>query len=372
MLEISKIIGENIKNLMENNNVSNRSLSEVIGISHPTLGKYLSGDQPIDSEKLMLIARYFNKPFEYFFKTEQQEVNFLYRSDGTGEHEKELEYSKIVNAIEGYLSIIDKPSVNFLPPKYTLSEMSDDKLNEIVEKIAMEQRRLFGIESMVPANYYDAVSQMGIHVLVRPFHCNHCFGLSLYSKDNGCFILVNDDENIPEERKIFSLFHEYAHLMFHRDQYLFDGLKHLGYERDFDEKCANKFAEFFLVPRHLLQSYFLNSNQINIIDVKQDFKISLQTMAYALYDYQKINKKQYYEFWERIKSNNLNKIEIKPIDQLDVMSKNSKIMHYIKLSYLQDNISVNKISEILGLDIIKTRELVRKWGSIDEEYLSIQ
>ena len=35
----------------------------------------------------------------------------------------------------------------------------------------------------------------------------------------GSYIMINDSKDISEERKIFSLIHEYAHLLFHSNQY---------------------------------------------------------------------------------------------------------------------------------------------------------
>jgi Zn-dependent peptidase ImmA (M78 family) len=59
----------------------------------------------------------------------------------------------------------------------------------------------------------------------------------------------------PEERKIFSVIHELGHLIFHRDEYNKGtmGLIYKDYKKDINEKVANTFANYFLIPREILK-----------------------------------------------------------------------------------------------------------------------
>ena len=73
-MNITQIIGMNISRAQQENNVSNQELAGILGVTRQTVGKYIKGEQPIDSEKLYILANYFNKPFTYFIQKEENEV----------------------------------------------------------------------------------------------------------------------------------------------------------------------------------------------------------------------------------------------------------------------------------------------------------
>jgi len=51
--------------------------------------------------------------------------------------------------------------------------------------------------------------------------------------------------------------------------------------------------------------------------------------------------------------------------------KNGKLIIEIMKLYDKDEISINKISEFLELDILDTRKLVKEWGRINDEFETI-
>ena len=109
-MNVSQVIGNNIKALMEKEHLSLRKLSESIGVSHPTLKKYVDGSQPIDSEKLMKIALHFQKPFDYFFKENHKDVGFLFRADKPQKDIKNIDIDNLKNAIYSYCLLYTSPS----------------------------------------------------------------------------------------------------------------------------------------------------------------------------------------------------------------------------------------------------------------------
>ena len=65
------------------------------------------------------------------------------------------------------------------------------------------------------------------------------------------------------------------------------------------------------------------------------------------------------------------KAEEFPLDELSLELKNKRLINNIKDLYFNENISANKISEVLGLDIIETRKLLKKWRDSDELYIHL-
>jgi transcriptional regulator with XRE-family HTH domain len=198
---------------MESKKISQRRMAEIIGVTHPTLGKYLTGEQIIDSEKLSLIAQYFKLPFDYFFAEEHEKLYLLFRADQPSEHLDDFDLMDIHKKFQDYITIVDFGHLRSLPPEYHLDITGRKPNNEdeiAIEKVAHEMRKMLNIEHVVPENYYKVIDQSGIHILASSYRNDSFFGASSYSPEYGSFIFVNTSEHIPEERQIFSLFHELA------------------------------------------------------------------------------------------------------------------------------------------------------------------
>lgn len=377
-METAKIIGSKIKRLMDEKGLSLRSLSDVINVSHPTLKRYIEGEKIIDSDKLLKLARYFNKPFDYFFKEEEEQLGFMFRADKPKENIKAMDLNRLRTSLRGYIDIVKNIKVSIVPPNYTINDSDYDKNSkefvEIIERIANEQRRQFNIEYVIPENYFEMLESQGIHVLAIDFGNDQSFGVSSFSQTHGSFIIINDSKKISEERKIFSLFHEYAHLLFHRHQYSKNGesIYYKSGRTDRSEKAANLFAGFFLMPRHLVKQYANDRKSIDPIQMKHHFKVSMQTLYVVLYAYGFITKKQHQEFWKKINWLGIKEIEKDPIEPHTIEEKNIRLIKHIKELYSEDAISVNKVSQVLGLNPIETRNLVKSWSRPNERTLHLR
>src|SRR6056297_3361691 len=114
-MDIASIIGENIKRLKSEREISNRKLAEIIGVTHPTIGNYLEGKQIIDSEKLLTIANFFGVSFDYFFNKEHLEINLMFRADKPSDQMNDFDINQLKIKIENYLKVVDLEGINFVP-----------------------------------------------------------------------------------------------------------------------------------------------------------------------------------------------------------------------------------------------------------------
>jgi len=374
-MDVSKVIGNNIKKLMEKEQLSLRKVSEEIGISHPTLSKYVEGSQAIDSVKLMKIASLFNVPFEYFLKENHEEFKFIFRADRPSKEISNDDFETLKKVIINYSHVVENSDFKYEPPRYSFNKFENDvKFFQSIEKIALDQRRLANIENVVPENYYETIRKMGINVICRDLQNSKFFGASSFSTEGGSYIIINDAANISEERKLFSLIHELAHLIFHSDQYSSNDYKALytsGKNNNY-ERIANKFAGYFLMPREMVNEFINNENGSDIFAIKKHFKVSIQTVFFVLYDYGFIRKTQYDKFWRDINYLGYKEVEPNPLPTLSLKDKNAKIYRILKDLYLKEEIGANKISEVLGLDIIETRKILKEWETMNERNFSIK
>jgi len=379
-MSVVKVIGNNIKKLMDDSGTSARRLSEVIGVTHPTVLNYINGDKTIDSEKLYLVAEYFEKDIDYFFSDERRKISLMFRADKPSENLDEIDSSSIVDRIGLFIELMDEKTPKYIPQNYSISvsgsKLSDD-VEHSLEKIALEQRRLFGIETSIPDNYFSVIANIGINVLCYEFRNATLFGASSFSREHGSFIVVNArdndtyEKNITEERQIFSLVHELGHLIFHRNEYQ-DPNRNPFYEQtrgNMKEKTVDAFAGYFLIPREMVIRYMeekkAESGKVSPIEMKRHFKVSIQTLYINLKKYGLIPEEKYRAFWKDV---NTKGWKVKEPHQLDFSSldhKNEKLIAYLKKLYLAEEISTNKISEVLCYDMNRTRKLINSWSNDD-------
>lgn len=382
MSSISKVIGQNISDCMNQNDVSIVSLSEVAGISRQTMAKIITGESIIDSEKLSIIANYFNKPFEYFFENSHDELSFMFRANNSEENCLPSERESIKTLMDKFVEVekfVGK-KYSFIPPQYSIeAELKNRKLSpeieSLIERIAIEQREYLDIGDNVGYDLIKCFEDKGIKVIFRSMNNNALFGVSAYHDKKGCFIFINDDKNIPEERKIFSIVHEYAHLIFHRELYKNEksiSVEYSNYKTDVNEKVANVFSGYFLIPRSIISryDYILKSGSFtwnSLYSIKQDLKVSIQSLLVALFNYGYINKEQRDNAYKLLSQKGYMKSEPHPIGYIE---KNLQYMNMIKELFTKDEIGVSKVAELLDMKIIDTRKLVKDW-CIDEAGLQV-
>lgn len=373
-MKVAETIGKNIRIQMDKKGLSQRSMAEIIGVTHPTLGKYLSGEQIIDSVKLSRIASYFNLPFDYFFRDEHKELNLLFRADKPAENLEDLDLHAIRRKLENYIDVVSLDRLKFIPQTYSLQpegkKLTEEDLKSI-EKVAHDMRKALNIEHVIPDNYYAVLEDSGVNVLALPYANVSLFGFSSLSAEYGSFVFVNSHESISEERQLFSLFHELGHLLFNRNEYKASGSNpfYKCSQSDLNEKIVNKFSQYFLLPRGLVDDYIASRNKdINVMEMKRHFGVSLLSLYMALHDYGHINAQQSQNFWKKASSNGWRVQEPSPLPHGTLEDKNGRLFASLKKLYLADEISVNRISEVLDIELGEARKMVKGWGVLFEQY----
>jgi Zn-dependent peptidase ImmA (M78 family) len=125
------------------------------------------------------------------------------------------------------------------------------------------------------------------------------------------------------------------------------------------------------MPKNLVDMYLESREHIDPIEMKQYFKVSIQTLYVMLYEYKYISRDKYTNFWKQINTAGYKTKEPHPMERIDIQEKNNKLINKIKDLYFKEEISANKISEVLGTNTLDTRKLLKEWRNIDERYLSL-
>lgn len=373
MNELAVIIGKHIEELRVSRDMPKTKLAELLEISRPTLNSYIKGEQIIDSAKLAVLAKEFNKSMDYFLSPKSEGYSSLmYRAERASDTPSEI-IERIVRRFELYsdlLKSIKQKSV-FVPPTYSLRLDSERKLTDddkrAIEEVALKCRYGLELDGVTGQDLFLALEEVGINILAFSTDPQaEVWAASAFSHEDGAFIYVNDDRSIPEERKIFSLIHELAHLVLHRDRYSHadSELKYASRRKDINERVANHFASCFLLPRHKLEQDMKiigkDLHYSTIIYLKQKYRVSFQAVLMALRNYDLLSPDKSNKFFARLNFQDMMQREPEPLPYFE---KNQRYILYLRKLYCNGELGVNKVAEYLDLPLVEARKVVREWDS---------
>jgi Zn-dependent peptidase ImmA (M78 family)/transcriptional regulator with XRE-family HTH domain len=368
---IKKIIGQKIEVERKRAGLSLEEVAKKIGLSRQTLSLVENGESIIDSEKLLHFARLVGRPISFFFEEKTPEVQLFFRADSAKEITSGLEdslkerYRRYVE-LEEILGI--KPCGQ-LPQSMNLRTFSgSDK--EIIGDVAKQERKRLGIGDAPINNIFELFENNGIKIFVFDFGNLDLFGVTCYNEKNGTCIFVNGNTKIPGERQIFTVAHEYGHLIFHRDEFVdqdtFKYRKGVGKGKVPEEKIADYFAGIFLVPEEHLRKLVPIGYRITIADIiyiKRIFSVSFKTILERLLQCGLITSKEKSNFYGLLISSGFEKQEPHPLSK-EELGFNKRFENLLRNAYENELISVNKVAELYGKNIREVRELIRAWGEL--------
>lgn len=131
-------------------------------------------------------------------------------------------------------------------------------------------------------NWRTVIERSGIFVLQQKFELDDCRGFTIFRDANAPIIMLNKNE-IYEPAKIFTLAHEYCHILLRQP-----GLSDLSDGNNVEAYC-NRFAGGFLMPRSLLMDvlpYWPDKpvmwDMDLIVSLARKLKVSQQALALRL------------------------------------------------------------------------------------------
>lgn len=393
-MDLAQSIGNNIRSLMESRSITIVELAKALSISRQTLQNYLKGNSVIDSVKLVEIANYFSVPVNDLLVSPNESSNFLFRTVLNYQLATDTIADKIMSSINAYYSLVKKlgTQVSYFPEQYNLVvnvnnspidinyEWNDyfstklkmtEELKTELRNIAIEQRKKLGIYDTNALGAISFLQQKGIHILFVDFGNSQTSGLSYVDDEKGCYIFVNCNAKITLERIIFTVFHEYGHIILHRPLYK---RKLYNVENDkltFLDKMANIFAGYFLVPFEYLSNYNNILNNLHALNqlfpIKHYFQVSLQTLVISLNNYNYVDRIFVNNFFAYLKKNHAMEIEPAPlIDNPEIKHsfdsiKNAKIIDLLRNGYFQGIVDTSLIKKILWLNDSEANKIIEKF-----------
>lgn len=409
-MELTKVIANNIVRLLEENNRTQAELSTYLDISRQTLSNYLKGNSTIDSVRLVKTADFFNIPVTALLETTAVSRAPMLLRAAPQDHDA---IEDIEDLISDYLARYEelcskvgcashffpeqhdlfiehagkRISVNHELRKYPPKKFKiDNQLRDDIYAIADNQRRVLGLSECGAIELIKALTARGINVIFLDFKLTSIFGLSTCGNSQGCYIFVNSNESITVERQLFTVAHEYAHLILHRP--LFSNDSNVPMSSQYVElldKMADTFAGRLLCPPDIVLAYEKHYSASNstlksispiTVRLKQKLHVSFQSLLIALESYGLVSKSVVNEYFRWANSNNSLKDEpwsIKDDRILYGQFEEAKEEHIIEIFHKlfmkeKEAVSEDDIMFFLGCDIEKANTILGKFESELEKF----
>ena len=278
---INGFVPERLSQALAARRLSQSQLSELVGISPPTVSKWLSGKQAPEAETLERMAAVVNVSAEWFTRPVGPPLTTpLFRSNAAAHVaaremlKARLEWAHDVAA--AMTTMVEFPEVRLPERAYTTLDQIDD--GEI-EAVAAECRALWRLGTGPIADVALALENAGVVLIREITDVAQIEGLSAWSGQlNRPFVyLAADKDNGFRSR--FDAAHELGHLCLHRQI-------HLSKDKDFHnemERQAHRFAGAFLLPAESFSSEVrLPPTLDNLLLLKRRWGVSVAAMIMRL------------------------------------------------------------------------------------------
>ncbi len=285
------MIGERLAHEMERKGGSLYTLSELTELSVSSISGIFKGTREPDLEELFRVCDALNVNPYQIMSRDYVPCRLHFRNVN---EEAQAIASEVENAFLLMREFLPEPEPFSLPQPGNGYRDYQFVISAVIDAVKTFQSR-FGND------LFDAID--GLNLPVVPIRVGEgCFDGFLMNADRDAAICVNEDS--PPSRIRFTLLHELAHYLFHRDEELPVELWRFNFYDDIldrsalPEYVATKFAQYFLIPFEEAEMIWQKSDfpDYVAVDPTQEIldrrKASIDVLANALYDIARIQGRE--------------------------------------------------------------------------------
>ena len=258
---------------------------------------------------------------------------------------------------------------------YLLRSIRCSNTPDGIVRTALKCREKLGLSLFEPI--YDICGlfeHFGVKVYSIVSASEGFFGLSIGEEDGGPAIVINVNDRIPVERRIFSAAHELGHLVLHKSAFDVNETK----EDKQEEKDADLFAGHFLMPDGGFIKEWNEASGLPLIDrvfkVKRIFRVSYKAVLHRLIEHKAVDRTIWMNFTAAYEKRFHQKLEFKKepmgIESREPFALEAYDFYEDRFSKLtrraidEGEISLGRGAELLRIPLLDMRELVRNWEAV--------
>ncbi len=352
-----------------------KQVSESMGIAMSTISEIESGKRRISAVELYRFAKLYQRPISFFLEESETSASFaiLMRAAGTASVSKET----IINFHELSRSYRDLRKLLRAPEMPSPSDYSTSRLTTLghAEELAEAERGSLGLNGQPIKDICDLLEgKRGIKIFHLPADPERFSGAFTYDEQLGACFLINSQH--PKRRRTFTVAHEYAHCIAHRNQ-----LAHIDTCPAFEiknprERFANAFAASFLMPKRAVnevlgQLVFPQRSALTaevLVHLAMYFGVSSEAMGWRLVSLRRLSLSRWRDLLsQQVPSSPTARLLGYRVEEEppDTVPRQYKYLAY--KAYEMKLISFEKLAELLQRNYYELREEFRQASQEGDE-----
>lgn len=363
-------IAANCRRLRAARGLSQVEIADKVGLSRPGYLKVESGQSIPRADTLERIAQAFNVSIAELVRPIERLEHVRFRSKKRINSREEL-LSEIKRRLDAYDALASQLGEKKVPPKISVPKDPKGAAIAVREKLlpgpASENEPIRDICGLVESAGFRlllvTLTSAFQEATDGPDRAEGFFGLSVLGSSKAPAIVVNNFERISVERRIFTVAHELGHLHLHQQAYASNESE----ERDQEEREADLFASYFLMPEDLFKSEWSEAYGLPFIDrvlkVKRMFRVSFKTVLRRLEEAGEAEGlyPKFFGSFKRRYGRSLTQKE-EPFPLADVDFKQDVLPSLVRKGVEKELLSQSKAAELLGMDLKEFRAVAAEWN----------
>jgi len=283
-------IGRRIRTVREELGLSLHELASACGTTDATFGRLEAGElDPVPGDYILIAARLLKTDFRYFVSNAlddvEREARKLFRAMNQPTPKDLLAVRRFMlfcmaeQELEELLNERRIASHVEYPRPGSVERLAKDQ----GRRAAREERERLQLDNQPIGNVFSILRRQSVRLFRHDLEDGQLSGVTIAHPRAGMCVLVNYDEDLY--RQFFSAAHEYAHVLFDRNQIETQGcvVSYRFSKNELMELRANTFAAEFLLPEQALSRYTRPKDSSELVtrigEIAHDYRVNTETVA---------------------------------------------------------------------------------------------
>jgi len=290
-------IGERLAEARRARGLTQQHVATELGVARTTITAMEGGERRPRAADLLRLAQLYGRQVGDFVRSqpERPSESFVVQfraarglSAVVPEGEREADIGRFQALCQAYVDLerlVEAPLPRRYPDPYDITDTPPERAAD--EVATLERQRLGLGDGPIGDPWSLLETDVGLRIFAPPFASGRIAGMFVYTEEFGGCIAVNG--NHPEEKRRWTLVHDYAHFLTTRYR---PDLAVLGTARRVppEERFADAFARFFLMPTTGLTRRFQAMRRAkaapltpaDLLALGHLFGVSFQALAWRL------------------------------------------------------------------------------------------
>ncbi|MBD3675683.1 MAG: ImmA/IrrE family metallo-endopeptidase [Planctomycetaceae bacterium] len=362
------------------------SVAGALNVNEATVLALENGQlDPIPGDYILIVSKLLETDFRYFISTDLDETEDrtrqIFRSLKAPNANDAFAIRRFVAMCvsERDLEVLLSVERRNLPSQYPKQTDSSRLHKEQGPIAARQERDRLRLGTLPIENIFQHIRSQGIRLFRHSLEDANLSGVTVVHPIAGVCMLINYDEDLY--RQFFSAAHEYAHVLFDRNELNNTGcvLSYKYSNEELVELRANRFAAEFLFPIQALNKYSRPQKIDGLVEligrIARDYHVNTAVVVQQMRQAKWITQRTLNSFFENrpitIKSSEKSDPEI-PTDLTEAQSRRwiaaiekgvtSYYLELLRRARTEEQITFGRFSEMLGLSVESAHDFVREAG----------